>query len=255
MCLAALAAFAGCRSDLLPAAGDGSLPDASTAVDLFAPPVDESVVDAGACAAEVQALAAEMYAAPQTCTATVRLAHESRAILGYQLFCGHYASTSEATARATAQADSGFGGADPTLNPMNPTDEYVFYRSPGDFGGVAAVSVRNGLSVFGGSIVWNGAGDISHPKTWRAPAGLGAGCPASGGIPGRRGYDLVDGTALPGALVDAAVDVVLSTALPGAMWQGGYVFDAVVLRYPRSVGLFDPNTAEWIVIVNAGWLE
>jgi len=29
----------------------------------------------------------------------------------------------------------------------------------------------------------------------------------------------------------------------------------VVLRYPRSVGMFDPTTAEWVVIVSGGWLE
>lgn len=39
------------------------------------------------------------------------------------------------------------------------------------------------------------------------------------------------------------------------MWYGGYVFGATVLRYPRTVGAFDPTTAEWIVLLNGGWLE
>ncbi len=30
---------------------------------------------------------------------------------------------------------------------------------------------------------------------------------------------------------------------------------SVVLRYPRTVGAFDPNSAEWVVLVSGGWLE
>lgn len=41
---------------------------------------------------------------------------------------------------------------------------------------------------------------------------------------------------------------------PG-LWQGGYVFDAVVLSYPRSGGVFDPGSAEWVVLLASGWLE
>jgi len=31
------------------------------------------------------------------------------------------------------------------------------------------------------------------------------------------------------------------------------LFDTVVLLYPRSVGAFNPLTAEWIMILNARW--
>ena len=55
--------------------------------------------------------------------------------------------------------------------------------------------------------------------------------------------------------VDAALAVVWQTALPEGLWQGGYVFDAAVLLYPRTVGAFDPATAEWVALVNSGWLE
>ena len=34
--------------------------------------------------------------------------------------------------------------------------------------------------------------------------------------------------------------------------SSGELFEAVVLLYPRTVGLLDPQAAEWIVIVNAG---
>ena len=52
-----------------------------------------------------------------------------------------------------------------------------------------------------------------------------------------------------------AAYAVLDTALPAAFWQWGYVFDIMVLLYPRSVGAFNPTTAEYIVLLNAGYLE
>lgn len=249
-------AASGCAShglgiDLGPGGDLGAAADLALA-DGQAPTDDAS----GACSPEIQALAAEMYGKPgQSCTVVVRLTHDTRVPLGFQLFCGHYAQTTEASARGLAQMDSGYGATATMLNPALPTDEYVFFASPGDFGGAAAVSVRTGVTAFGGSIVWSGAGDITYPKTWRDPRALGSGCPASGGIRSRRGYDLVGGVDLAPALVDAAVATVADTAVPAALWRGGYVFDAVVLRYPRSVGQFNPATAEWIVIVNGGWLE
>jgi hypothetical protein len=36
---------------------------------------------------------------------------------------------------------------------------------------------------------------------------------------------------------------------------GGYPFDAAVLLCPRTVGDFDPSTAEWVVSIQSGWLE
>jgi hypothetical protein len=209
-----------------------------------------------ACAAEIAALQKEIYkTSGQSCTAVVRLDHDSLALKEWQLVCGKYAKVTEAQARTTAFNDSGYGKGGKMLNAQSPADEYVFYEAPGDFGGCASVSARTGLTVFGASIIWMGTGKITHPKTWRAASQLGSGCPAAGGIPKSQGYDLVQGGALQKADVDKAVAVVLKTAVPAAFWKGGYVFDAVVLRYPRSVGAFNPKTAEWIVLVNGGWLE
>ncbi len=214
---------------------------------------------AGDCSAEIAALSAEMYTPPvRSCTAVVRLDHDTLKILGHQLVCGKYAGVDETAARATAQADTGYGTAGQMLNGANPEDLYVFYQAPGDFGGASAVSARTGLSVFGGSIIWLGSGDLTYPKTWRAASELGSNCPLVGTSSGPvkvTGYDLVNGQSLSQADADAAAKVVHQTAIPAAMWQGGYVFDIVVLRYPRAVGTFDPTTAEWIVAVNGGWLE
>ncbi|TNF28238.1 MAG: hypothetical protein EP329_18235 [Deltaproteobacteria bacterium] len=210
----------------------------------------------GACDDAATSLAATLYVKPQAFTVVVRLDHDSRAVLGYSVVPGAYAAVTEAEARAAAQEATGFGAAGTLLSGAAPADAWVFYEAPGDFGGVGVVSARTGLAVFGGGIVWDGTGDITWPTAWSPAENLASGCdPTSGGFGTTRGFDLVSGGVLDAEAVGAALDVVADTALPAAIWQGGYVFDAVVLRYPRSVGLFDPTSAEWIVLVSGGWLE
>lgn len=208
------------------------------------------------CSDEVDTLAKEMYAAPQACTAVVRLNYTTYDILGYQLICGRYNYIDEKQARLTAQNDTGYGLNGQMLNPSAPEDVFVFYESPGDFGGVAAVSARTGLSLFGGSIVWMGTGEISYPMEWHPASELGQGCDPAGGIPVAYGYDLVkNGAPVGDAELDRVMSVIEGTAIPAAFWQGGYVFEAVLILYPRTVGAFNPDNAEWIVLVNGGWLE
>jgi hypothetical protein len=210
------------------------------------------------CADEIQTLAAEIYSEPRACTAVVRLDYASYQVLGYQLICGDYAAVSEAQARAAAAADTAWGASESMLNPANPEDAYVFYQPAGDLGGAAVVSARTGLTVFGGSTIWMGQGTITYPKTWRAAGTIGSGC-SSGGpvipIPTKAGYDLTNGTSLTQSQITHAVTPLADTAIPGAFARGGYLFNTVVLLYPRTVGPMDPNTAEWIVLVTGGWLE
>lgn len=260
----ALLALGACKRESSGGSLDASAnPDAALNVDA-APGADASLgVDSGvlpdadvnACAAEVAALGAEIYADLGGCSAVVRLDHGTLEILGYQLLCGSYAQVTEADARAAAQTATGFGASGTMLNNVPPDGPYVFYVSPGDFGGASAVSGDTGLALFGGSIVWSGAGEITYPATWRSAPELGSGCAPSGGAGVALGYDLVAGTPLSSPEVDAAVAVVADTALMQAFWGGGYVFTTVVLRYPRTVGVFDPNTAEWVVLLSGGWLE
>jgi hypothetical protein len=91
---------------------------------------------------------------------------------------------------------------------------------------------------------------------WTSAVELGPGCgKPNRKLPPSRGFDLVSGMPLAQADVDAALEVVWGTALPEGLAKGAYVFDAVVLLYPRSVGAFEPSSAEWIVLVHSGWLE
>jgi hypothetical protein len=185
-------------------------------------------------------------------TAVVRLDHDTRALIGWQLVHGGYASPTESEARATAQAATGHGAEGTLLG----GDEimWIFHQPAGDFGGVGVTSDTTGLAIFGGSTIWDGAGDITYPLSWRDPSEAGSGCARSVGG-SQDGWDLVDGTPLGTTDVDLALAAVENTAIPEAMWRVGYVFHAVVLRYPRSVGELDPTTAEWIVLIDGGWLR
>ena len=207
------------------------------------------------CDTIIDAIASVMKG-PEARTAVVRLDHGSHAILGFDVKCAPYAATDEATARATAQADTGQGQGGQSIAGAQPDDEWVFWQAAGDFGGSAAVSRRNGTSVFGGTTVWSGKGDITYPKAWQPPSTIGLGCGQTGlMLPQARGYDLGTGQELAAGDVNAALEAVWNTAVPAGLSKNGYVFDAMVLLYPRTVGAFDPTTAEWIVIVNGGWLD
>ena len=199
---------------------------------------------------------AEQTSGVKACTTLVRLDYQTYAIKGFHIFCDPYAATTEAAARATAQADTGFGQAGQFLSgPVPVEDEYVFWESPGDFGGAGVVSARSGKTVFGGGVVWAGAGQITYPATFQPPGLLGEKCDNVSPLPSARGWDLGGGQPLSTAQITAALDVVWGTALPDGLAQGGYLFDAVVLLYPPSVGAVDPTVAEWEVLVNSGWLE
>jgi hypothetical protein len=192
----------------------------------------------------------------QACTTIVRLAYTSLAPKGWQVVCGKYAFVDEATARATAESATGFGQSGALLGGPAPEDEWVLWEAPGDFGGVGVVSARSGLAVFGGGIVWDGAGQISHPGDWRDAASLGFGCASSGlGYLPARGFDLQSGGSLDASAVSSALSVVFASALPVGLALAHSAFDAVVLLYPPTVGALDPEVAEYVALVNSGWLE
>lgn len=253
------------------AACDG---DGRTTVD--ASPADANVPDDGTlgdasaltCAEATAMLASLLYENIGACTVVMRVGYMSREMLAYQAICGAYRQVSEAEARQRAEEDTSYGIDAQMLNAPEPEDEYVFYEREGDIGGVAAVSADTGLTVFGASLVWNGENEIKYPAQWRPGRELGQGCDESNGIAQRHGHDLRTGEVLGQTDVDTALELVEQTAVPAAFWQGGYVFDAVVLYYPGIVGGAAPQDAgpdsgpaqvppedELIVMVNGGYLE
>ena len=190
-----------------------------------------------------------------TCTAVVRLDYQSLTLKGYRLICGKYNMVDEATAKSTVQNEIGYGLDGKVLSGTSPEDEYVFYHSPNDFGGVGVVSVRSGLPVFGGPIVWNGPGEITYPKSFEPASELGVGCTSSSPQKQARGFELEYGLPLTEEQMAPVLDKVWSTALPDGLSKNSYVFDEMVLLFPPTVGGLDPEIAEWIVLINSGWLE
>ncbi len=207
-------------------------------------------IDSDGGGADCEALGLELLRQMQvtgTCTAVVRVDYQSLKPLAHAFVCAPYRTTNEASARATANADTGYGQGE-LLSGAWPPDEWVFYTEPMDFGGVSAVNADNGQTVFGGSIVWMGKGDIGYPRTWQV-SDIGSGC-VGAPIRSARGFDLRSGSELPAAEVTKAAEVVMKSALGWAVNHWGVIMDVVVLLYPRTLGSFDPASAEFIVMVN-----
>jgi hypothetical protein len=208
------------------------------------------------CAAIAQRLLREMQTGVGACTAVVRLDYTTLDILSYAFVCGKYSATDEASARSSATATAAFpysGGAGTgnLLSGPPPTDQWVFYTPPIDFGGVAAVSDLTGLTTFAATIIWSGRGEILFPKSF-STADLGRGCevPPPSSV---RGISLASDETQ--SRFQEAASIVRSTALPAAFTGWGGTFDAVALVYPRTVGGFEATSAEYIVLLDGGWLE
>jgi len=203
------------------------------------------------CRGKTTTLASEYSAG--SCTAIVRLDYLTLKQLGHAFVCGGASSLNEAQARATASADvelpytSDIGEGD-LLSGSSPNDAWVFYQSPGDFGGVAAVSAVSGLTVFAGSIVWSGTGEAAYPKDWSS-TDLGTECYAEEPPIPVRGFDLSENGKLANA-AQIAEPVLRSALIPAFKAKGGHAETALVLLYPRTVGAFDPTVAEYVVLVN-----
>jgi hypothetical protein len=211
------------------------------------------------CTTEIAGLSKELHVSGQACTVVVRLDFQMRSILGYQVICAPArtgVSEGQAFEMAVVETNIVETNIIPNLVSVSvgtPTDEFVFFAPPSDIGGVAAVSATTGQSVFGGTIIFGGRGEITYPMTWRAAVDLSTGCPSQPGVAPRHGWNALAQAPLSVANVDAADLVVERTAIPAAFGDGGNVASVFVLLYPRTVGEPEATadaTAEWIVMLN-----
>lgn len=191
----------------------------------------------------------------RACSVTVRFDYESWAPLGYQVFCDSYGLVSEEDARTQGESDTDYGDGSTLLSNPGTDYAYVFYESPGDFGGASVVRRDSPMTLFGGSVVWDGMGNITYPDMWRSASELASDCSVPEDSHTRVGWDLQDGTPLGAEELTAGFSAIARTGVYDAIGFGGYIFSTVVLLYPRTVGAFDPERAEWVVILNGGWLE
>jgi len=203
------------------------------------------------CQLEIAALTPLVTEPEGGCSVIVRLDHDTLEVLGYRSFCAPYRDLwlDEQAARDLTECCSMAGTV---LNLPSETELWVFYVTPGDFGDVAVVSNHVVQRVFEASIVWDGMGEIVFPGVWTEPGALGSDCGTTPMPDSLRSYDLVEGGTIAEDDLGEVWTVVGSSALPFAMNEQGRPLRAAVLRYPRTVGVFDPTTAEYVVVLEGG---
>jgi hypothetical protein len=161
---------------------------------------------------------------------------------------------------AQASALTTWGGKEISEPDDGTPDErsFIFYQEPDvgpdTVGGVGWVSNHAGL-LFDASIDANGVGEIHYPLELGDPSELGSGCVWTEFAYELRGYDLskidyVTDYQLPEGHSEALMDALMETAVVRAadLTHGGKFF-LDFLAYPRSVGDFDPSTADYMLVL------
>ncbi len=127
-------------------------------------------------------------------------------------------------------------------------DLAVLELPPADFGGFAVAHRCSGLVVYAGSIVWGGTGQQLYPatpidpgalkRTWRHQA------------PPPEQLDVMIGPYARGTEEDglAAWQSIQNLNFVQDLMSGPY--SVLVYLYPRSVGVFSPVNANWVIFVH-----
>jgi hypothetical protein len=118
---------------------------------------------------------------------------------------------------------------------------------PGDFGGFAVLNRCSGLVIFAGSILWMGKGEQFFPANPINP-GLLAHKKTSINSPQR--VDVIFGPYV--GLVEkesalSAWDSIQDLNIVQDLAVSPY--DVLVYLYPRTVGMFNPADAEWVIFL------
>jgi hypothetical protein len=186
------------------------------------------------------------------CHVTVRLDGPTLRLRGFAVSGGPLTEVDAATAAVVAgetfdTSDTEVYG-DPQLSGPR-AGLYTAYVEPGDFGAFALVGAESGLVVAAGTIVWAGAGRLLFPVQWQEPTELELGdttfAPSDSVLAESDCSDEV-GTAV--ATASDALDVVLRSNL-AAHFAGRGEFTAFSYLYTPTVGLCDPTTAEYVVVL------
>ena len=234
----------------------GQLDDGTTGVEFCEPGPDcmETDVPPASCSdAEEFLISAFEESEDERCALLISFDYETFEPLGWNFSCGpgDLGLTEEEASALTT-----WGGVD-ISEPEGAEDDdrsFIFYTVPVDGGGVGWVSNHAGL-LFDATIEWNGNGAIHYPSEFADPSELGTGCPDLNQGFETRGYDLSTGAipttwALPEGHTEALLDSLQNTAV---MRVVQHTFHSQVwidiLAYPRTLGGFDPSTAEYIMVI------
>ncbi len=192
----------------------------------------DAAIDDAACRAAVHALG--MVTTNKYCTAMVRLSSIDHTILGWTIACGGLKVATEPDARAAFAAQlPPFTMVDSyrRVGPTGGTNDFVFYQSPGDFGGLGVVSLATSALVFSGELSWSATGKILYPTTFRSAAEIPTVC-APTTLPD---VSTVSLGGLPDANeVNAVVAAVSKSALPRALSGAHAMIHTLVVPFPST---------------------
>lgn len=126
-------------------------------------------------------------------------------------------------------------------------DLAILEIEPTDFGGFAVSHHCSGAVIFAGSIIWTGTGEQFYPAN---PIASDALIRHRAPITSPQRIDITNGPAAPPADEKsglAAWHAVQDLKLVQELAASPY--DVLVYLYPKTVGMFDPNSAEWVIFV------
>lgn len=180
------------------------------------------------------------------------------AVAGWSITCGPWVATTEAGARATfeTQIPPYTHAADYRREGrVSGTDDYVFFHSPGDFGGVGIVSFATGNLVFSGSLSWSSLGSRIYPKTLRPAEELPLVCPSTTGD----WVEVVfDGVPLDPAERTAFLDVAARTPLRTMLARSHGITHTMLVPYPSDGTYGDPgkkSQSQMLVLFDSALLD
>lgn len=139
--------------------------------------------------------------------------------------------------------------SDNRITPESGLNFHFFYQSPIDFGNLSIISARTGLTVFEGTTIWMGTGQVETLAQWLDASEAASGCSLSTQItipafvdfsPPSLGYK----TALKNLWETTAIPMALSNT-------DNILQDGAVYPYAPRVGMFDPSVAEWVILLNS----
>lgn len=215
------------------------------------PSVDPAVV--AECRAVAQSLAGTLPVAG-TCDWVVRFDWRTLEPIAHATVCGAKTVVTPNAAIATAVSTVPDTKGGILLSDPSGSGQWLFYRSPSDFGGLVSVSAGTGLVTFASTVVWLGLGHVTEPTTW-SNAALGTRCPTSAS-PAVTGYDLLGNPAPLAASERKKVVAALGrTAIFDAVATRGTASHLTIFAYARAfaVGtgtLFDESSAEYVAVLS-----
>lgn len=128
------------------------------------------------------------------------------------------------------------------------------YNSPGDFGDITLFYEEVNDTIFSGTIVWNGEGEMTYPESMETASSFSTG--ATLAMPPLSDFNYID------YMSENSEQPIVQEVDYEAIWDAIDDLDKVaeyrasnpnakiqVMLYARSVGVFVPHVADWIVII------